>query len=79
MLQEFQFSKLCVRHIYPQLNVNTAETWLPPSAEDVAPQTCTATSRGEHPLEAGVSVPSPLPPPFLHWGLSAGLGDRCCY
>lgn len=56
MLQEFQFSKLCVKHIYPQLNVNTAETWRPPATENGAPQMCTETSHGEHPPEIGVSV-----------------------
>lgn len=71
MLQEFQFSKLCVKHIYPQLNVNTAETWLPlPSAENVAPQTCTETSRGEHPPETGFlfSPLSTLGPFSWTWG-----------
>ena len=28
MLYEFQFSKLCLKHICPPLNVNTPETWL---------------------------------------------------
>lgn len=71
MLQEFQFSKLCIKHIYPQLNVNTAETWLPPAAENEAPQTCTGTSHGEHPPETGVSVLSHFYPEGiqLDWGI----------
>lgn len=28
MLYEFQFSKLCLKHTCPPLNVNTPETWL---------------------------------------------------
>lgn len=44
MLHEFQFSKLCLKHKDPKLNVNTPKTWLLSSAGGMVTQACAEAS-----------------------------------